>query len=203
MSQIGLLLPLTAIARQKHRDRVLADGEKDSFIALTGKGCHSKLMFCPWKGLGGSFIVWGVENRAADRDQGRGKLALSFKTDVQWSARLVLVVLLLSRMKKTSSTSSSICWGFQFCRKGSRILLYIFLKEETGPCPKAALLSLDCSSLVSSIPSLPWDQQLFEPALRNSGKVMQAEAYCLKARDRGHGKAYVPRSPTGPCMVTS
>ena len=30
----------------------------------------------PWKGLGGGFIVLRVENRAADKDHGRGKLAL-------------------------------------------------------------------------------------------------------------------------------
>ena len=26
--------------------------------------------------IGGGFIVWGVKNRAEDKDQGRGKLAL-------------------------------------------------------------------------------------------------------------------------------
>ena len=30
----------------------------------------------------GGFIVWGVENRTVDKDQGRGKFALSFKTGV-------------------------------------------------------------------------------------------------------------------------
>ena len=32
--------------------------------------------------LGGGFIVWGVENRATDKDQGGGKLALPFKAGV-------------------------------------------------------------------------------------------------------------------------
>ena len=41
--------------------------------------------------------------------------------------------------------------------KSSKILLCIFLEEEPGPCPKAALLFLDCfSSLHFCIPSLPW-----------------------------------------------
>ena len=39
-------------------------------------------------------------------------------------------------------------------QKNSQILLCIFLEEEPGPCPKAALLFLDCSSLVSPLPSL-------------------------------------------------
>jgi len=37
-------------------------------------------------------------------------------------------------------------------QKGSKILFCIFLEEEPGPCPKAALLSLDGSSLVSASP---------------------------------------------------
>ena len=49
----------------KRRNRVLSEGEKDSFIAWPGKGGHSELILkrlCPlWKGLGEGFIVWGVE----------------------------------------------------------------------------------------------------------------------------------------------
>ena len=33
----------------------------------------------PWERLGGGFIVWGVENRAPDKDWGRSKPALSSK----------------------------------------------------------------------------------------------------------------------------
>ena len=54
------------------------------------------------------------------------------------------------------------------------ILLCIFLEEEPGPCPMAALLFLDCSSFVSAFPPFP-DKQLFEFALWNSGKVKEAE----------------------------
>ena len=32
--------------------------------------------------LGSGFIVWGVENWAVDKDEGRDQLALSFKADV-------------------------------------------------------------------------------------------------------------------------
>ena len=52
----------------------------------------------------------------------------------------------------------------------SKILLCVSLEVEPGPCPKAALLSLGGFSLFSTSPPFP-DQQLFEPALWNSGKV--------------------------------
>ena len=42
--------------------------------------------------------------------------------------------------------------GVLVLQKESKILLHVFLEEEAGPCPKAALLSLDCSSLVSASP---------------------------------------------------
>ena len=47
--------------------------------------------------MGGSFIVWGVKNRATDKDQGRGKLALFSK---------LVFSGLLSRIKNTSLTPS-------------------------------------------------------------------------------------------------
>jgi len=37
------------------------------------------------------------------------------------------------------------------------MILYIFFEEEPGPCPTAALLSLDCFSLVSA--SLPFPDE--------------------------------------------
>ena len=80
--------PPSASAEFKHGDRVLDEGEQGSFIALPGKEGHSRAMperlYSLWERLGGGFIVWGVENRALDEGQGRGKLALSFKTGVQW-----------------------------------------------------------------------------------------------------------------------
>ena len=80
-------------------------------------------------------------------------------------------------------------------QKGPNILLCILLEKELGSSPKTALLSLDYSSLVYASPPFP-DQQLFEPALWNSGKVMEAEAYSLKTKSGGHRKSCVPRSPT-------
>ena len=65
-------------------------------------------------------------------------------------------------------------WGFQYQQNSSKILLRVPLEGEPGPCPKAALFYLGFSSLVSAFPPFP-DQQLFEPAHWNSGKVMEAE----------------------------
>ena len=39
--------------------------------------------------------------------------------------------------------------------KSSKIVLCAPLEAEPGPCPKAALLFLDCSSLVSASPPFP------------------------------------------------
>ena len=56
--------------------------------------------------------------------------------------------------------------GVLVLQKRSKILSCIFLEKEAGPCPKAALLSLDCSSLVSASPGFP-DWQLLEPQGRS------------------------------------
>ena len=45
--------------------------------------------------------------------------------------------------------TSPIWLGFQFQQKNSKILLYISVEEEPGPCPKIALLFLNCSSFFS------------------------------------------------------
>ena len=44
--------------------------------------------------------------------------------------------------------------GFSTRERLKDIVMYI-PQEEPGPCPKAALLSLDCSSLVSASPPFP------------------------------------------------
>ena len=33
---------------------------------------------------GGGFIVWGVQNRGIDKDEGRGEVALFLRAGVQW-----------------------------------------------------------------------------------------------------------------------
>ena len=72
---------------------------------------------------------------------------------------LVLVVFLLSRMKNASSSSQhlSLVGGFKSTEEleDIQILLSVSLEEKPGPCPKAAPLFLDGSSLVSASPPFP------------------------------------------------
>ena len=72
--------------------------------------------------------------------------------------------------------------------------------------PKVVLSFLDCSSLASAPHPSP-DEQVYEPALWNSGKVLEAEVYSLQARNGagrvgGHRKVFVPRSPKTSCWVS-
>ena len=84
-----------------------------------------------------------------------------------WSGVCVLV----GSMQLTSPT----WWGFQNLQNNSRILLSVPLKEDPRPYPrKATLLFLGCCCFVSASPPFP-NQQLFEPACWNSGKVLEAE----------------------------
>ena len=144
----------------------------------------------------------GVENRATGRDQGRGKLTLFLKAGAQWLQDWVwLSSFLLERRMLHQGVNTFHLLGGLVLQKGSKILLCIFLEEDPGSCPKAALLSIDGSSLVSVSPPFQVEQ-LFEPALWTSGKVTEAEAYSRKTRNGGHSKACIPRSPIGPCSVT-
>ena len=45
--------------------------------------------------------------------------------------------------------------GVSVLSRNSKKLLCVFLEEEPGPCRKAALLSLDCFSLVSASSPFP------------------------------------------------
>ena len=131
-------LPLSTSAKQKHGDRVLGEGEKDSFIALPGKGGHSRLM--PWERLGGGLQFEEWKNRAIGKDQGISKLL----------SKLVL------SGPRTGSGGPPSSWNKErfikqflhllrvlILQKSSEILLCIFLEEKPGLCPKAALLSLN------------------------------------------------------------
>ena len=66
--------------------------------------------------------------------------------------------------------------GASVLQKHSEVSLCVSLEGEPGPCPQAALLSLDGSSLVSASPPF-LDEQPLEPALWDSEKLMDAEAY--------------------------
>ena len=78
--------PLSADAELKCRDRVLGKGEKDSFIALPGKGATANALKTvpPLEGVRRWFYSLGSGKgiRAVNKFQGRGELALSFKAGV-------------------------------------------------------------------------------------------------------------------------
>ena len=68
--------------------------------------------------------------------------------------------------------------------------------------PASGLHDYFLTVLFSAIPCFP-DQQLPEPAPRSSGKVMEGEwGPFPKNKKWDHRKAFVPRSPTGPFLVT-
>ena len=78
--------------------------------------------------------------------------------------------------------------------KSLKALLYVSLEVEPGPCPRAAVWFLGYSSLVfASLPFL--DQQLFESALWNSGKFMEARV-CFLQENRGQ-KGFCAQEPHG------
>ena len=96
--------------------------------------------------------------------------------------------------------TSSIWWSFSFCRRAQRYCYMYSLRRNQDPSPRlhcyfltAPPLSLHpCASLSSNCLNLPF---------RTQGRLWN-EAYSLKTRNRGHGKAFMPRSPTGPCSVS-
>ena len=46
--------------------------------------------------------------------------------------------------------TSSTWWRFEYLQNSSKILFCVSPEGEQGPCPKTALLFLDCSSLISA-----------------------------------------------------
>ena len=81
------------------------------------------------------------------------------------------------------------------------VLLSVSLERETGSSPKAVLL-FDFFSLVFASPPFPISNclNLSLGTQRRSWRLN--EAYFLRRRNRGHRKAFVSGSPTGPCSVT-
>ena len=86
-------------------------------------------------------------------------------------------------------------------QKSSKILLGISLERATGPCPKAALLFLDCSSLCSATPSLPWLANVctWPLELRDSHGDW---SLFPKKQEMGDTKVFVARNPIGSCSFS-
>ena len=82
-------LSLCPLVWNRNTKRVWGKGEKDSFYCFArprepqqANALKIVLPPTPWEKLGGGFIVWGVQNQASDKDQGRVKLALFLKARV-------------------------------------------------------------------------------------------------------------------------
>ena len=130
---------------------------KHIFIALLGKGGHSGLMhskLCALlQGVVRSIHVFKEQSMISlwtlfwfVGGEGRGSQDYQ-PSGYNWPDVFVLV----GSMKLTSPT----WWEFQYLQDSSKILFCVSLEAESGPCPKAALLFLDCSSLVSTSPPFP------------------------------------------------
>ena len=150
--------PLCISAESNLRDRVLGEVEKNSFIALPGKGGHSGLLsrktVCPnLGGLGEEF--YSNSSRV-------GLLIRLGCVQGLYFFNLITGNLLMSFPVSFNLASSGLlwneeCWHLPFVEgfssiKSLKILLCVSLEAEPGPCPKSALLFLGCSSLVSTSP---------------------------------------------------
>ena len=75
----------------------------------------------------------------------------------------------------------------------------VSLERASGSCPKAVLLFLDCSSLVSASLSFS-DQQLAEPVSWNSGNVMEAERGPFPKKENWGTKLLCAGAPKAPAQ---
>ena len=92
--------------------------------------------------------------------------------------------------KKTASSIHPL--GVLVQQKGSKILFCVPLKRDQDPAPRLHYCFLTALHPVSASPPFP-NGQLFEPALWNSGKVREDEAYSLNIRNGGHREACAPK----------
>ena len=71
-----------------------------------------------------------------------------------------------------------------------------------GSCLKAVLLFPKCSPLVFASPPFLISNCLNLDIGTQGSSWWLNEACFIKTRNEGHRKAFVPRSPTGPCLVS-
>ena len=102
-------------------------------------------------------------------------------------------------MNKASSTSS-VCWGFQFCGWTQRYCYVYSLRRNQNPAPR-----LHC--FLFTVPA--WSLHLLPFLISNclnllfgtQGSSWRPEVHSPKIRSVRHRKACVLRSPVGPCSV--
>ena len=202
-SQILILMPkaqpLHTGAKSNLRDRALGEVEKNSFIALPGKGGHSRLLpsktMCPNPGEFGEEF-YGNGSRVGMLIRSRCVQGLHSFNLISGNLLDELLWFLLSDLRCSSPgmKDADILHFLDFNSiKGLKTWLCVSLEGEPGPCPKAVLLFLGFPSLFyayfpftdfSNCSNLPFGTQ--------------GESWRLE----GDQKTSVPRSPTGSCLVS-
>ena len=200
------ILPLASGAEWKCRDRVLGEGEKDSFIALSGKGgattglCLKAPLLPPpppplWERLGGAFIVWEWKNRVIGKGQSRRELALFFQSWC-WGGPKIGSEDPSFGMNNASSTSS-ICWGFQFCGRSQSYYYAYSLRRK-----KDLASRLHCCLLTIPpglcIPSLPWLATFWTCFFEIQGMLQRPKLIPPRKEMGDTEKLVCPGTPQGP-----
>ena len=139
-----------------------------SFITMVHRGGHDQLMDILLIGW-----WWGNWESA------------SLSSDSNWSGVYLLV------------GSMPTCGGFSICKTAQRYCYVCPLMGEPRPYRKAALLFPDNSFLFPEPPPFP-HQQLLQPALWNSRKILEAEWNLFPTNKKlGTQKAFCPGTPQG------
>ena len=92
--------------------------------------------------------------------------------------------------------------GFLFCRGAQRYCYVYHLRGNQDPASRLHYCFLTVPPwCLRPLPSLI--SSCLNLAIGTQGRSWRLnEAYFLQARNSGHGKIFVPRSPTGSCLVS-
>ena len=114
------------------------------------------------QGMNSNHLPWGPisllpqRGRVADKDQGAWRTLIPQSRDHLTSGDNGQTVTFSGMNSASSSIVVNIFYLVRVLvlQKSSKVLLCVSLEGKPGPCPKAAVLFLDCSSLISA--SLPF-----------------------------------------------
>ena len=146
----------------------------------------------PQERLGSGFTVWGMKRQGCRLGSGQRQACIFFKAGVQWSGGLLSGI-------KNASLTSSIGWGFQFCRRTQRYCYLYSWRRDQDPAPK--LYHCFLTAPLTSLHPLPFlINNCLNLSFGTQGRSWLDEAYFLQIRNGGHGKSFVPTSPTLICV---
>ena len=134
--------------------------KKNSFIALPGKGgqrglMSSKLCVSTQRDLVSSFIAM-VQGWSCRKESEGARSGLIWSSNELLRFSRLSNCDLLSGMKIASSVVNIFhLSGVLVLQKSTKMLLYVSLEEELGPCPKTALMFPGCSFFVSTFSLFP------------------------------------------------